>query len=129
MLWSLREIRFIMLRQGMVFEQLSILKFSKMLVRTGSRMRLIVGGTAAHVHVSLKRGTPSPAANVQDVPGLNVLETEFIAGLMDHLQAVSAFVMPTFASYQRLMDGAWAVLPFSEVLTVGWNVRLLGSGE
>lgn len=91
--------------------------------------RLIVGGTAAHAHVSLKRGSPSPDAEMEDAPGLTVLETEFIAGLMDHLQAVSAFVMPTFASYERLMDGAWAVLSFSTTLTVGGNICLLGSRE
>jgi len=59
----------------------------------------------------LKRSSSSPDANIPDVPGINVLETEFIAGLMDHLQAVAAFVMPTMASYERLMDGAWAVNP------------------
>ena len=79
--------------------------------------------------MSLKRGIPSPDAKIEDAPGLNVLETEFIAGLMDHLQAVSAFVMPTFASYERLTDGAWAVLPMSKGLTLGWDVHLLGSGE
>lgn len=70
---------------------------------------LTAGGTASHVHVSLKKTTPSPDAEIKEVLDLNLLEAEFIAGLMDHLQAVSAFVMPTMASYERLMDGAWAV--------------------
>jgi glutamine synthetase len=72
--------------------------------------KLIAGGTASHVHVSLKQDTPSLDAKIEEAPGLNILETEFIAGLMNHLQAISAFVMPTMASYERLMDGAWAVL-------------------
>jgi glutamine synthetase len=72
---------------------------------------LIVGGTASHCHVSLKKSSASPDAGIAGVPGLNVLETEFIAGLLDHLQALAAFVMPTMASYERLMDGAWAVIP------------------
>lgn len=67
-----------------------------------------IGGTASHVHVSLKKSATSPEAKIPEAPGLTVLETEFIAGLMDHLQAVAAFVMPTMASYDRLMDGAWA---------------------
>jgi glutamine synthetase len=71
---------------------------------------LIPGGTASHVHVSLKQGTPSLDAKIEEAPDLNILETEFIAGLMNHLQAISAFVMPTMASYERLMDGAWAVV-------------------
>lgn len=69
----------------------------------------MTGGTASHVHVSLKKSSPSPDAEMEEAPGLTVLETEFIAGLMDHLQAIAAFVMPTMASYERLMDGAWAV--------------------
>jgi len=89
----------------------------------------MVGGTAAHTHVSLKRGSPSQDAKIEDAPGLTVLEAEFIAGLMDHLQAISAFLMPTFSSYERLMNGAWAVLPSSTILTVGWNFCLLGSRE
>jgi glutamine synthetase len=56
----------------------------------------------------LKKGGGSPDAEIAEAPGLNVLETEFIAGLMDHLQAVAAFTLPTMASYERLMDGAWA---------------------
>jgi len=70
-----------------------------------------VGGTASHVHVSLKKGSGSDDAGVKGAEGLSVVETEFIAGLMDHLQAVVAFSMPTFGSYERLMDGAWAVYP------------------
>jgi glutamine synthetase len=90
---------------------------------------LIVGGTASHVHVSLKKSGVSPDAGIDDAPGLNVLETEFIAGLMDHLRAVAAFVMPTMASYERLVDGAWAVIPSQIALTIGWDSYLLGSGE
>lgn len=90
---------------------------------------LIVGGTASHVHVSLKKSSVSPDAGISGAPGLNVLETEFIAGLMDHLQAVAAFIMPTMASYERLVDGAWAVIQSQNILTTGWNLCLLGSGE
>jgi hypothetical protein len=61
------------------------------------------------VHVSLKRNTPSPDAEIVEAPGLNVLEARFISGLMDHLQAISAFTMPTFGSYERQVDGVWSV--------------------
>jgi glutamine synthetase len=72
----------------------------------------MVGGTASHVHVSLKRGMEGKGledAKVEGVPDLKVLETQFIAGLMDHFQAATAFIMPTFGSYERQVDGAWAV--------------------
>jgi len=59
----------------------------------------------------LKNRAGSPSANIVGAPGLSVLETQFIAGVLEHLQAVAAFVMPTMASYERLVDGAWAVLP------------------
>lgn len=76
---------------------------------------MIVGGTASHLHVSLKRGNGkgSEDAKVEGVPDLKVLETQFIAGLMDHFQAATAFTMPTFGSYERQVDGAWAVCPLS----------------
>lgn len=70
----------------------------------------MVGGTASHLHVSLKKGGGSPDAKIKGAPGVSVLESEFVAGLLDHLQAVAAFVMPTAASYERLIDGAWAVI-------------------
>lgn len=60
--------------------------------------------------MSLKKGSGSPSADLKDVPGLSILEAQFIAGVLDHLQAVAAFVMPTMFSYERLVDGAWAVL-------------------
>lgn len=90
---------------------------------------LMIGGTASHVHVSLKNSSVSPDAEIEGAPGLNILETEFIAGLMDHLQAIAAFTMPTIASYERLMDGAWAVI-FSSLIRshkVGGYIYLLGS--
>ena len=73
----------------------------------------MVGGTASHVHVSLKResGKGNEDAMVEDVPDLKVLESQFIAGLMEHFQAVTAFTMPTMGSYERQIDGAWAVSP------------------
>ena len=92
-------------------------------------MVLTIGGTSSHVHVSLKNGTSSPDAKVAGVPGLTVLEREFIAGLMNHLQAIAALTMPTMASYERLMDGAWAVVPLSKHLTLGRNLCYLGCGK
>jgi glutamine synthetase len=55
----------------------------------------------------LKKGETSPDAGIVEAPHMTVLESEFVAGLTNHLQAVAAFVMPTMASYDRLMDGAW----------------------
>jgi hypothetical protein len=36
---------------------------------------------------------------------------------MEHLQAVSALVLPSIASYDRLVDGAWAVPLYRDELT------------
>jgi len=75
----------------------------------------------------LKKGSGSADAGIPEVPGLSVLETEFIAGLMNHLKSVVAFTLPTFGSYERLMDGTWAVV-FPFVLSND-RVALMYAGE
>ena len=96
---------------------------------------LMVGGTASHVHVSLKKGTTSPDAKIAEAPGMTELESQFVAGLLEHYQAASAFILSTMASYERLVDGAWAVVPppslsLSVLLSCeGRNVYLMGCGK
>ncbi|RPA74858.1 glutamine synthetase/guanido kinase [Ascobolus immersus RN42] len=59
-------------------------------------------GTAAHVHFSLNFGDDV------DVPEQERDERCFAAGILNHLEAICAFSMPTPASYRRLADGVWA---------------------
>lgn len=74
-------------------------------------MKLSKGGSAAHTHISVKspkfdstrfltRGETSVL--------LNNLEASFISGLLTHLPAITAFTLPTVASYDRMVDGAWS---------------------
>jgi glutamine synthetase len=77
----------------------------------------------------LKKGSGSPSADVDGVPGLTVLETQFIAGVLEHLQAVAAFVMPTMSSYERLVDGAWAVTPPPKGTSKGFREEHIFAGE
>ncbi|KAI5781554.1 hypothetical protein EDC01DRAFT_694357 [Geopyxis carbonaria] len=51
-------------------------------------------GTAAHTHISLGKG--------------KAYQSEFIAGIIRHLQAICAFGLPSFASYERSIDNCWS---------------------
>ncbi|KIJ63865.1 hypothetical protein HYDPIDRAFT_175868 [Hydnomerulius pinastri MD-312] len=61
-------------------------------------------GSGAHTHISVhgdRQGT-SPSEF------LTLLESHFLAGLLDHLPAVTAFTLPLPASYTRMLDGIWS---------------------
>jgi glutamine synthetase len=58
-----------------------------------------------HTHVSvsaLKASAPSPT------PNLNIVESAFLAGLLEHLPAIQAFTMALPPSYDRMSDGIWS---------------------
>ena len=61
-------------------------------------------GTGAHTHISLHSsgGEPKPRE------GLASYEKSFLAGVLDHIQAITALTLPIPASYQRVSDHAWA---------------------
>ncbi|TDL24695.1 FLU1-II [Rickenella mellea] len=65
-------------------------------------------GSASHVHMSLRSSTPSSPAQVPSAPSLTQLEASFLQGLLDHLQGVTAFSLPTPSSYARMVDGVWS---------------------
>jgi glutamine synthetase len=60
-------------------------------------------GSSAHAHVSVHSPHSKKVANE-----LSTHESTFLAGLLDHLPAVAAFTLPTYASYARAVDGAWS---------------------
>ncbi|EJD07922.1 glutamine synthetase/guanido kinase [Fomitiporia mediterranea MF3/22] len=72
-------------------------------------------GSAAHAHISLTSTSPSWSSLTIPVPttslpnvSLTPLQSSFLAGLMAHLPAATALTLPTRASYDRMVDGAWS---------------------
>lgn len=65
---------------------------------------LTSAGTGAHTHISLhpRGGEPKPRE------GLALYEASFLAGVLEHVQAVTALTLPIPASYQRVADHAWS---------------------
>ncbi|KAJ7106496.1 hypothetical protein C8R43DRAFT_1140527 [Mycena crocata] len=60
-------------------------------------------GSSTHAHISVHSSTEQKTA-----AGLSNHESEFLAGVLDHLPAITALTLPTPASYQRMADGAWS---------------------
>ena len=65
------------------------------------------GGSGAHTNISIHsetfQGEKSPKA-----PTLTPLEAVFLQSVLDNLQAICAFSLPTVASYARMADGVWS---------------------
>ncbi|KAI6021236.1 hypothetical protein EDC04DRAFT_2733082 [Pisolithus marmoratus] len=66
-------------------------------------------GSGAHVHISVQEvpGTP-PSPVWSEKPSLTRVEAQFLAGLLEHLPAVSALTLPLPQSYCRMTDGMHA---------------------
>ncbi|KAF8908595.1 hypothetical protein CPB84DRAFT_1703615 [Gymnopilus junonius] len=62
-------------------------------------------GSAAHAHISLHSSNSSPSP---DHANLTSLESSFLAGILTHLASFTLLLLPTTASYQRMMDGVWS---------------------
>ena len=60
-------------------------------------------GTGMHLHLSLWRGTEATFPDTDDARGLGLspLAYSFIAGILDHAQALQAVIGPTVNSYKR----------------------------
>ena len=67
----------------------------------------MTGGSGAHTNISIHseafQGEKSPKA-----PTFTPLETVFLQSVLDNLQAICAFSLPTVASYARMADGVWS---------------------
>lgn len=61
-------------------------------------------GSSAHAHVSVHNLTQLEKSPEK----LSAYEEAFLAGLLEHLPAISAFTLPTPASYKRVADGVWS---------------------
>lgn len=67
-------------------------------------------GSGAHVHLSLwdVEGKRSLLYDKSADRGLSTLGRHFIAGVAEHLPALSALTVPSYNSYRRLEPSAWA---------------------
>ncbi len=67
-------------------------------------------GSGAHVHLSLwdVQGKRSLLYDKSADRGLSTLGRHFIAGVAEHLPALSALTVPSYNSYRRLKPSAWA---------------------
>jgi glutamine synthetase len=69
-------------------------------------------GTGLHLHMSLwDRSSRNARINLfadqNDKFGLSKLAYNFIAGILEHLPALTAIACPSFNSYKRLLQGKW----------------------
>ena len=67
-------------------------------------------GSGAHVHFSLwdLEGRRSLLYDVAEPGGLSALGRHFIAGVAEHLPALTALTVPSYNSFRRLKPSAWA---------------------
>ena len=66
-------------------------------------------GNGVHVHLSLQDSAGRPCTYDPDGPaGVSALAGSFVAGILRHLPALTAFSAPSPVSYCRLMPGHWA---------------------
>ncbi|KAF7967791.1 hypothetical protein HWV62_33029 [Athelia sp. TMB] len=75
------------------------------------RLYMDSAGSSCHTHLSIHSSAPAtalptPAPN-SSLP-LTQHESFFLASLLDHLPAITAFTLPQTSSYKRMMDGAWS---------------------
>jgi glutamine synthetase len=67
-------------------------------------------GSGAHVHFSLwdLEGKKSLLYDKTAENGLSKIGRHFIAGIAEHLPALTALTVPSYNSYRRIAPGAWA---------------------
>lgn len=67
----------------------------------------MIGGSGVHTNISIHSGT-FQGEKSSKAPTLTPLETVFLQSVLDNLQAICAFSLPTVASYARVADGVWS---------------------
>jgi glutamine synthetase len=69
-----------------------------------------MAGSGLHVHLSLQDATSDVdrTADSTDRSGLSVAARSFMAGWLEHAEALTALGCPTPNSYKRLQPGSWA---------------------
>lgn len=94
-----------------------------------------VCGSGMHINMSLIKGDKNAFVDENDVNGLSDVAYSFIAGLMEHIRAMSAITNPIVNSYKRLVPGyeaptyiAWSATNRSPLIRVpasrGMGTRL-----
>lgn len=66
-------------------------------------------GTGCHCHISLhssKENVTRPGPLAPE--GMTSLEENFLAGLLQHIGSICAFILPNVTSYNRTKEGCWA---------------------
>ncbi|KAK7062631.1 hypothetical protein VNI00_000119 [Paramarasmius palmivorus] len=63
-------------------------------------------GSSTHTHISVHstddNAPPKPKGNMSSI------ESSFLAGVLDHIPAITAVSLPIPASYKRVVDGVWS---------------------
>ena len=66
-------------------------------------------GNGVHIHLSFRDSKGKPAAYDADGPHqMSALAGSFIAGVLQHLSAIVAFLAPSVVSYDRLIPHRWS---------------------
>ena len=66
-------------------------------------------GNGVHIHLSFRDADGRPATYDADGPGgMSAVAGAFIAGVLQHLPAIIAFLAPSVVSYERLIPHRWS---------------------
>jgi glutamine synthetase len=65
-------------------------------------------GSGVHVHVSVWKDGRNLFFDPDDKNGLSKLAYNFLGGILNHMEALLAFIAPTVNSYKRLLPHNWA---------------------
>ena len=76
-----------------------------------------INGSGMHTHQSLFKGDTNAFYNPNDKYELDEIAYNYIAGLMEHVQAFTAITNPTVNSYKRLVPG------FEAPVYIAWSQR------
>lgn len=64
-----------------------------------------INGSGMHTHISLWRGSKNAFYDPQDPYGLSDIARHFLAGIIEHIGAITALANPLVNSYKRLVPG------------------------
>ncbi len=84
-----------------------------------------INGSGMHTHISLWRGNENAFYDPSDSYGLSQIARQFLAGIIEHIGAITALANPLVNSYKRLVPGyeapvniSWARINRSALIRV-----------
>ncbi|MCX8103975.1 MAG: type I glutamate--ammonia ligase [Candidatus Bipolaricaulota bacterium] len=84
-----------------------------------------INGSGMHTHISLWRGSENAFYDPKDPYGLSAVARHFLAGIIEHIGAITALANPLVNSYKRLVPGyeapvniSWARINRSALIRV-----------